>query len=65
MEQQIKQPSHQDYKVLMSNALLEISSIVLANNIEGTEEETLFIGDVLLGALNILNGNSNNYVEEE
>lgn len=65
MEQQIKQPSHQDYKVLMSNALLEICSIVLANNIEGTEEETLFIGDVLLGALNILNGNSNNYVEEE
>lgn len=64
MENTIKQPTHEDYKILMGNALMEIEGIVMSNLIEGTEDETLFIGDVLIGALNILNGNSNNYVEE-
>lgn len=63
-ENTIPQPTHEDYKVVMANALMELESIVLANLVNGTEDETLFIGDVILGCLNILNGTSNNYVEE-
>lgn len=67
MEQttKIPQPTHEDYKIVMCNALMELEGIVLSNLIKGTEEDTLIIGDVLIGALNILNGNSNNYIEED
>ena len=67
MEQttKIPQPTHEDYQIVMSNALMELEGIVLSNLIKGTEDETLFIGDVLIGALNILSGNSNNYIEED
>lgn len=66
MEQQVNIPqaSHRDYKILLGNAFMEIQSIVLSNLIDGNEEDTLFIGDVLIGALNILNGNDNDYVHE-